>query len=214
MPGWLRFLLWFGGAIGLVAGVLRWKYVDFYTMPEIAGDPKTWSNAPNLEPGDEVLVWRGADPHVGDLVECHYDPNDATKSVIARVVALGGEKVELTESSLKINNHRMSTRGCQQPVKKVPQADGSEWELPCNNEEIGASQHDVMSNQWVTMPEVLVPAGSVFLLSDNRVAPWARDSRDSEIGPVPADRCLRRLSVRLWSKQGWSDAARRVTFLY
>jgi signal peptidase I len=55
-----------------------------------------------------------------------------------------------------------------------------------------------------------VPAGHVFLASDNRY--YHDDSRD--FGSVPKDSCHERVVFRLWSARGWFDEARRMSLIH
>lgn len=216
MRGWLRALLWFGGALAIVVGALRYWFIDFHRVPEDTSDPRNWSNAPNLEPGDFVLVWRGGTPHVGDLVRCP-DPADPTRWMVARVIGIGGDRIEWTEAGLRINNFRVRTVACANPPRKVFSPEmGAEVDVPCNGEEIGGSQHDAdQVPTAIGMPApATVEAGKLFLLSDNRLSPWTYDSRSVEVGQIPQEQCTQRLIVRLWSQKGWSDSERRFTFLF
>src|SRR6185436_20251221 len=106
MKGWMKALLWTAGILAVAFGVLRYWFMDFQRIPEDVNDVRNWANAPNLEPGDFVLVWRGGAPHTGDLVRC-VDPNDNTRWLVARVVATGGEKVEMIDGVLAVNNFRV-----------------------------------------------------------------------------------------------------------
>ena len=213
MKGWMRVLLWTTLVLGALVGVLRYWFVDFYQVPDEPSDPRAWANAPNLEPGDWVLVWRGGTPHGGDLVRCP-DPYDPQRWLIGRVVGLPGDKIEWNETGLVMNNFRVRSSACDKPARKVFSPDyNAEVELPCQGEEIGGSRHDTYSSlSMPAVPPLTVEAGKYWLLSDNRFLPWAHDSR--VVGTVPVEACKQRLMLRLWSKKGWSDDERRMTFLF
>ena len=212
MKGWMKALLWTAGILGIVFGVLRYWFIDFQRIPEDVNDLRNWANAPNLEPGDFALVWRRSTPHVGDLVRC-VDPTDSSRWMVARVVGLAGEKVEIIDGVLLINNFRMRLNACDTEPRKTMGPDGVEVELGCNSEELGASKHDIYGpGSAAQMAPVVVEAGKFFLLSDNRQDAYAHDSR--EVGPMPVEACSQRLVVRLWSKKGWSDSTRRMSFLF
>ena len=199
----MRALLWTALVVGAIFGVLRYWFIDFYRIPDDPNDPRNWANAPNLEPGDLVVVWRSGTPHAGDLVRCP-DPADPTRWMIARVIGL------------RMNNFRVRTLACDHPPRKVfDPGTQSEVDLTCVGEELGGSRHDTFESP--TMPVVplqTVDTGKFFLLSDNRMPTWSYDSRNPEVGQLPQEQCTQRLVLRLWSKKGWSDSERRVSFLF
>jgi signal peptidase I len=212
MKGWMKALLWTAGILAVVFGVLRYWFMDFQRIPEDVNDVRNWANAPNLEPGDFALVWRGGTPHTGDLVRC-IDPNDNSRWLVARVVALGGEKVETIDGVLAINNFRVRLNACAGDPRKTMSPDGVEVDLPCHSEELGGSKHDIYTaNPPMQLAPQVVEAGKMFLLSDNRGDAYANDSRT--VGALPVEACQQRLMMRLWSKKGWGDDKRRLTFLF
>lgn len=212
MKGWMKALLWTAGILGIVFGVLRIWFIEFQRIPEDRNDLRNWANAPNLEPGDFVLVWRGSTPHVGDMVRC-VDPDDPGRWMVARVVGIAGEKVEMVDGVVLINNFRTRINACEGEPRKTMSPEGVEVDFTCNSEELGASRHDMYGPGSATqMAPVVVEAGKVFLLSDNRQEAFAHDSR--QVGSMPIEACSQRLAVRLWSKKGWSDSSRRMSFLF
>jgi signal peptidase I len=213
----MRWTLWLVIVFGAILGVLRYFFIEFWTVPAEVTDAHGWSNAPALEPGDFVLVWRGGEPHVGDLVMCPDPSADPPKSkpIVARVIGLPGDKVDYDGSALRINNYRVSTMGCSTLPRKVLDPAAAETELTCSGEETGSSRHDIYTSPSMqTFAQVQVPADKLFVLSDNRVSPWAHDSREPEVGMLDVAECKKKMAVRLWSKNGWSDAPRRMGFLY
>ena len=212
MKGWMKTLLWTVGILGVVFGVLRYWFIDFQRIPDDVNDVRNWANAPNLEPGDLALVWRGSTPHVGDLVRC-VDPADQTRWMVARIVAIAGEKVEMIDGVVLINNFRARLSACEGEPRKIMGLDGVETDLPCSGEELGSSKHDMYGpGPTGQMAPLVVEPGRIFLLSDNRGDPWAHDSR--HVGTMPIEACSQRLVVRMWSKKGWSDSSRRMSFLF
>src|SRR4051795_4286678 len=142
MKPWMRWTLWIALILGGVYGVLRYFFIEFHTVPEDVNDPHNWANAPNLEPGDLVLVWRGGSPHVGDMVRCS-DPTDPQHWLVARVIGTAGDKIEIVDGIVKINNFRLATAACTQLPRKLVDANGAEVETGCHSEELGGSKHDV-----------------------------------------------------------------------
>ncbi len=214
MRTWMRWILWIAAILGALFGVLRYFFIEFHTVPDDPMDPRNWSNSPNLEPGDFALVWRGG-PHIGDIVRCP-DPTDPNRWLVARIIGTGGDRIEINENGFRINGYRLTTGGCLGTPRKVVDAAGVETEVGCSHEELGGSKHDVAvaKEGLLPMTEVKVEAGKYFLMSDNRSPPWSHDSREPEVAQRPIEECQQRLVVRLWSKKGWEDAERRVTFLF
>lgn len=215
MKPWMRWTLWIALIFGGVYGVLRYFFIEFHTVPDDVNDPHNWANAPNLEPGDFVLVWRGGSPHVGDMVRCS-DPTDPQHWLVARVIGTAGDKIEIVDGIVKINNFRLSTSGCAALPRKVVDANGAEVDLNCQSEELGGSKHDIdyLATGLAPFAEAKVEAGKLFLMSDNRSAPWSHDSREPEVGQRPVEECSQRLMIRISSKKGWGDSERRMGFLF
>jgi len=213
MKGWQRAILWTIGILAVIFGVLRYFFIDFHQVPDDPNDVRNWSNAPNLEPGDFVLVWRAGNVHVGDMVRC-ADPTDGTRWFAGRVIGLPGDKVDITDGTFRINGFRVGTSGCMSRPRKIKDGDGIDVEMPCAMEEIGGSKHEIYVKNLPQFAEAQVEAGKIFILSDNRNAPWAYDSRTPELGAFPEEACKQRLVLRLWSKKGWGDAERRMGFLF
>jgi signal peptidase I len=212
MKGWLKALLWIAGILGVLFLVLRIWFIDFQRIGADRNDPRNWANAPNLEPGDFALVWRSGTPHTGEIVRC-VDPTDTSRWLVARVIAISGERVEMIDGVLLINNFRVRLGACSAGPRKIMGADGIETEFPCQSEELGGSKHDIYGpGSGVQMAPLVVEAGKIFLLSDNRSEPFAHDSR--ELGTMPVEACTQRLVVRMWSQKGWGDSERRMSFLF
>lgn len=215
MKPWMRWTLWFTLILGVIAGVMRYFFVDFHRVPDDNGDPHGWANSPNLEPGDLALVWRGGEPHIGDMVRCS-DPTDPAHWLVARVIGTGGDKVEFVDGQLRLNGFRVTTGACQRNPRKVVDSSGADQDMTCTYEEVGGSKHDIQVAPNALLPngEWKVEAGKLFLLSDNRSTPWAHDSREPEVPQRPIEECTQRLVVRLMGKAGWGDSERRMTFLF
>jgi signal peptidase I len=217
MKPWMRWTLWIIGILAVVFGVMRYLFVDFWTVPDDVTDLHNWSNAPSLEPGDFTLLWRIGSPHIGDLVRCpdpSADPK-GSKWMVGRVAALPGDRILIGEGAIKLNGFNIVGTGCHELPRKVMDVNGAETELKCSGEELGSSKHDIYTREGSnTYAEVTVPAGQIFLLSDNRTQPWSHDSREPEVGTIPIETCKETVMIRLWSKKGWSDGPRRMSFLF
>lgn len=214
MKAWIRWSLWLTIVLGTAFGVLRYWFIDFHRVPD-DGNEHNWANAPNLQPGELALVWRGGEPHLGDLVRC-ADPTDPQRWLVARIIGTAGDKIEYVDNQLRINGFRVPTQGCAGTARKVIDASGLELEASCSNEELGGSKHDVQVALNTQLPngEWRVESGKYFLLSDHRSAPHAHDSRETEVSQRPAAECTQRLVIRVMGKAGWGDSSRRMTFLF
>ena len=109
---------------------------------------------PAVDQGQSVLVsawsyWHGQ-PQPGDIVAFAY-PTDPSVADLKRIVAVGGDRVEIRQGELYVNGARQ-----QEPYVQRPEASRG------------------------SMRAVQVPAGSYFVLGDNRDE--SEDSRN--YGPI------------------------------
>jgi signal peptidase I len=134
------------------------------------------SMEPTLKPGDRVLVnklsYKLHSIHRGDIVVFKRPPSEADdptiKDLIKRVIGLPGDTIEGRDGTVYING---------QPLK--------EPYLPAGT---------VTSS----LPLTTVPAGSYFVMGDNR-----GNSKDSRfIGPIPGHLIVGRAFVRVWPVSG------------
>ena len=183
-------------------------------MWEIPDDDKTSASvAPSMAGGDTVLFMRRTSPGFGDLVRC-TDPQDAAAHVVGRVVGMSGDTVETNGSELSVNGKRyIGEMACAEPKVMVPHpSSGSTVEVWCDIVSIAGHPHFRGASDKVTPTSPTrdtVGAGMLFLLSDDRS--YHDDSRD--FGTVPTESCSGRIVFRLWSKEGWKDDKRRMTFV-
>jgi signal peptidase I len=129
--------------------------------------------------GDRVLVdrisWRFSQPERGDIVVFH--PPFAGPVLIKRIVGLPGDTLSANDGALYVNGRRLDEpyvrREGGAPVPTQPFGNGMPWALA---------------------HAYTVPAGSYFVMGDNRV-----DSGDSrEFGPVPRSQLVGRGFARYW----------------
>jgi signal peptidase I len=183
----------FGIAI-VLALVIRTFFIQAYKIP-------SGSMEPTLLIGDHILVNKlayglrmpdsffGFDPlpgvipygkylfhlgpiHRGDVVVFVFPP-DPTKDFIKRVVAVGGDTVEVRDKSVYLNGHKI--------------ADPHAYYQPSDNR-ITIAPRDHYG-------PVVVPAGKVFVMGDNRDRSY--DSRFW--GFVPDDNVEGRAMIIYWS---------------
>ncbi len=163
----------------LVAVVLRVFIISVYRIP-------TDSMAPTLIPGDFIVAWKNSygvqipfseekfstrEPVRGEVVVFHL-PDDDTLFV-KRVVGVAGDRVEIRNNRLSVNEVETAT----------PVSTSEGWEVA--TETSGASTHRVMkrtaSEEVDFLAPLIVPPGQVFLMGDFRSQ--SADSR--QWGPLP-----------------------------
>ncbi|MBB2487410.1 signal peptidase I [Mitsuaria sp. WAJ17] len=187
--GFLIFLLCFG--------FFRTAIADWNPIP-------TGSMRPNLLEGDVVLVNRVAydfklplsqivlarlgDPQRGDIIT-FSSPKDGTR-LIKRVVAVGGDQVEMRDERLYINGEAAAYEN-ETPVRE-PIAGIGDWPARRVQERVGGQTRLV---QWLdgvharsSFEPLTVPPGQLLVLGDNR-----DNSTDSRyIGLVPREAVIGR----------------------
>jgi len=144
----------------------------------------TASEAPNILPGDHVLVnkqvlhWRY--PRRGDVVVFRV-PHQPGRQWIKRIIALAGDTVAVRQGQVFVNGRKLDHE--RVPGESLPEATGG---LPGEvlQEVNGASRYLILLDrreESVDFPEVTVPDGTCFVLGDNR-----SDSTDSrQFGFIP-----------------------------
>lgn len=153
--------------LGTTAAVLVFLAVVLAVLVFEPFTVRSSSMTPTLLTGDQILAER-LTPRFG-----HLERGDlvvfkapATRALmVKRVVALAGDRVGLADGRLVVNGHRRAE-----------------------------AYVDLASVDSVYFGPEVVPAGSVFVMGDDRAD--SVDSRD--FGPVPLDRVLGRVLWRLW----------------
>ncbi|MFZ5889866.1 MAG: signal peptidase I [Myxococcota bacterium] len=208
-----RWLFWIALVVGVVIGIARAFAIRWWRVP--SNDPYLEASiAPTLRGGDLIILWRASPPHSGDLVLCP-EPKKPERVVIGRIAAQEGESIEVDGATAHLNGRRLQVeQTCLEdrfttldPQTRIP------VEQRCELEQIGSRLHQrgeikETPPQKVSYPEV--PAGHLFLLSDNRQFPY--DSRD--FGPVERKTCKETVVFRLVSKAGFSDVKNRLMFVH
>jgi signal peptidase I len=199
-PRWSRVaLLW--GALVLVSAAqsaaIRGGLVEGFKIP--AG-----SMLPTLEVGDHVMVDRRPRPiQRGDVIVFQYPP-DPTKDFIKRVVAIGGDTIEIKDDALVLNGAAVPT-AVAGPAR-FPDFDEitGQWSdraYAAHDERLGERTYRVLSDDGARPPQLSsmapkqVPPGHVFVLGDNR-----DNSHDSRYwGTVPLELVKGRALFLYWS---------------
>lgn len=158
-------------------------------------------------PFTRVHLTQGRMPRRGEVV-VFFDVRDPNATpLIKRVVAIGGDTVEMRENRLYLNGKALSRRSLDQPCTARLRGGGPPQDLPCHGyeERAFASLHtpaqvyrvqQLVERQPDSFAARKVPAEHVFVLGDNRDA--SGDSR--YFGVVPRRNLLGRALFIFWSR--------------
>jgi signal peptidase I len=176
--------------------VLRANVFEAFLVP-------TASEAPNVLPGDHILVnklaYRDTLPKRGDVVTFR-NPRNRTENWIKRVIGLPGDTVEVRGNEVLVNGKKLER-------DPVPAAS-----LSAIHEEISGAvfyetnagrRYKIMlapSSRPANYPRTKVPEGCCFVLGDNRNR--SEDSR--QIGFIPLGDILGVLQYIYYPAQSWS----------
>lgn len=161
------FVRWLGELVALVAIAFAVAYVLKLFVVQPFYIP-SGSMEPTLMPGDRILVnkfiYRFRKPRPGDIV-VFIAPHDAAKrDFIKRIVAVEGQEVAMRDGRLHIDG-----KAVREPYV-ADSADHSDF------------------------GPITVPAGSVFVMGDNRA-----NSSDSRVfGPLPEKSILGKAFIVYW----------------
>ena len=211
MAKFLRFTAWALLVVAVLIGVLRATAIRWWQVP--VGDPYfDASIEPTLHGGDWVILWRVTAPGAGDLALC---PEPKTsRPVIGRIVGLQGQHIKMIKEALFIDQKAVdSESSCDKFTARDP-GSGLDVQQGCSNEGVAEKTHMMgMPKDGLAKPadaDLDVPAGQVFLASDNRQFPW--DSRD--FGTVERSTCSETVVFRLVSKDGFFDVPNRLSLIH
>ncbi len=214
------------GTLILVIFAVRWSVAAPYHVP-------TSSMEPSIKVGDRVLanhlafhlripftskiVWRWDTPARGDIVVFDSIADDE-KTLVKRVIAVGGDQIEVRDGLLMINGEVQPIEPVQNQNEVLADAeDNVRKELYTEN--LSGHSHYVMHTPGaflsydcmnaVSQP-LTIPDNHIFVMGDNR-----ENSKDSRcFGVVSVDRVYGRASRILWSMrfEGWVPQFRFYRF--
>ncbi len=131
-----------------------------------------------LETGDRVFVnkvsYRLHDPNRGDVVVLHEIRGTTERDLIKRVIAVGGEEIEMRSCEVRIGG-QLLLEPYLDPTVVTPGNCGGEF------------------------GPLIVPEGTVFVMGDNRAG--SQDSR--ALGPIVLDDIVGRAFVVFWPRSNW-----------
>jgi signal peptidase I len=210
-----KLVVWVALIVGGGVAFLRATCMRTWTMPSDDGLLAA-SVMPTLEAGDVLVLWRVGTPTFGELVRCP-DPEAPGRFVVGRILGEQGDKVVAEQTSITVNEKVIGSRRACNPAQLsvFDPKTGEAFDMSCEIEEAGGIEY---TRARATHPPTLqqmpfsvkVPAGDVFLASDNRH--YHDDSRD--FGPVSKESCRERVVFRLWSARGWFDEGRRMALIH
>ena len=138
----------------LLLFAIRTWVLQFYYIP---GDVMS----PTIESGDRVLVFKllytFRNPQRGEII-IFKDPRYGKRSYVRRCIAVGGDTIEMREGLLYLNTNLL-----HEP-----------YLYPAPTDTIQLPPEDDVWNNW---GPVTIPAGSIFVMGDNRNAATDFDSR-------------------------------------
>ena len=162
------------------------------------------------------LQW--SSPRRGDIVVLLAPPgNPRSDDLIKRVVAVGGDTVEIRDGALWVNGEPVPRRSLPGPCSYWNRSEGGTWrQEPCAAAEERLGEHRFTTYCTPNIPcgdvaLAVVPPGTVWLVGDHR-----DHSADSRVfGPVPVGRIKGRAWVALvsWGPSGprWDRLFHGVT---
>ena len=131
-----------------------------------------------LETGDRVFVnkvsYRLHDPNRGDVVVLHEIRGTSERDLIKRVIAIGGEEVEMRSCEVRIDG-QLLIEPYLDPTVVTPGNCGGDF------------------------GPLIVPEGTIFVMGDNRAG--SQDSR--ALGPILLDDIVGRAFVVFWPRSQW-----------
>jgi signal peptidase I len=193
----------------IVALFIRQFIVEAFKIP-------SGSMIPTLTIGDHLLVnkfvygpripftdsriFKGQEPKRGEIIVFKY-PENEDKNFIKRVIGLSGDKIQIINGSLYINDHVVPITPTSPPEDKSVEGVQSFGKPMFYEEQLGTVKHAIqylMDQSHKNDGPWLVPKDSVFVMGDNR-----DNSQDSRVwGFVKDNKILGRALILYWSWDG------------
>ncbi len=201
--GLLKIGLWVGGVLLVIGGALR----IFFVTPITTGYD---SMAPTFLAGEKVLLWRGGNIEMGDIVVCE-DPSSSGTMVFGRVMAKGGMTLGTgPRGRFSIEGTRVDT-DWGDTLDFYDNDANSQVRVRQGTETVGNTDHQIFVREQTEfrLRETEVPPGKLFLLGDNR---GTRNHDSRTFGAVDEASCIGTVFMR-WNpvdrgaelSHGWLD---------
>jgi len=163
-------LIWIAGAgtLGYTAFV-KTNLFEAFRVP-------AWSMAPTIMAGDRLtaskIAYRKTEPKRGDVI-LFKNPADRTMNYIKRIVALGGDTVEIRNGELLINDRALERQWIQKKTltigeKKLEGDIYRETNGDCRYQVFISKETSDAANAERDFGPVTVPQYQCFVMGDNR----------------------------------------------
>lgn len=152
-------------------------------------------------PGLEKKIWSITDPKRGDIVIFRWPPNPKF-DFIKRVVGIPGDHVVYHQKILTINDQIVNQKFIEYTIDEYSGAAVAKYQ-----EDLSGVVHEIFVHTDLPAHDfdVVVPAGSYFVMGDNR-----DDSADSRYWGFLADEYLRGKAVLTW--MSWNGKSGGIRF--
>jgi signal peptidase I len=188
-------------ALALILGAKGAGLVIKYTLVEAFRVP-SGSNVPTLLVGDHIFVKKGHGTVArGDVIVFRY-PLDPSTDYIKRVVAIGGDTIEVKNGVPSINGTPLAQTAIDAPCSFRDESAPGDGAQDCTlaRETNAGRAYTVMLTSGYHAQDfdrIVVPSGEVFVMGDNRDN--SMDSR--KWGPLPEGLIKGTATVIWWSAE-------------
>lgn len=190
LKGALKFLGGLAAVCGVVVAILYFFFVRVVVVGHNA-------MAPTIMLGDRVVVWRGTDFEIGDVILCPH-PELTGRFVMGRVVGRPGHTVEVRQGRVAING-QVPDADMHPPITWIDTETGRQVEMIWGDVDLLDHHHRIFYQRHRPSSDRAREVGpGLFILSDNR-SYRGEDSRD--FGVVRQPECVGRVFFRLTAGQ-------------
>jgi signal peptidase I len=193
----------FGLAL-VVASAQRLLLIEAFQVPSGA-------MMPTLEIGDHFYSAKGSRAEPGDVIVFKY-PADPEVDYVKRVVARGGDTIEIKDDVVFINGQELPQTRLPEPCPPPPAKFGPGSDTCVVSEERNGSRRYRVQHEGgpFSYGPTTIPAGHLFVMGDNR-----HNSNDSRVwGTVPGDLVKAQAQFIWWSRfeseLRWGRIGKRV----
>lgn len=155
------------GTVLVVAAIAVLIAALFLPVLQVTGN----SMEPTFKPGDILVTYKTKSYDPGEVCAFYYN----NKLIVKRVIALGGDTVDISEDGVvTVNGRELS-----EPYLKSTALGPCDLEFPFD-----------------------VPLGQMFVMGDNRAT--SVDSRSSEFGCLSSEEAIGKVFLRVWPVNGFA----------
>lgn len=189
MGGVTKFLLKAGAIAAAVVLVFGAIMRIFFVTPVNVGHN---GMAPTMLAGEQVLMWKGSEGELGDIVVCAHP--STSEVVIGRIIATGGMEVSSDRGQLDVSG-TVPDIDLMDEVSFYNTDAGRNEPMTLGIERLGNTEHQIFMRERAEfrVVDTTVPTGRIYILGDNR-GDNTHDSR--AFGPVDPTTCIGTLFMR------------------